>query len=169
VSGYIRAQLDIPPRETTWFLEACEALWDAGVTHGVDPVVLIAQCALETGWGQFGGVIDSSYNNTCGLKAAGRTGDTPEDHARFDSLATGALAHCQHLMGYAGVVPGTPIVDPRWSGVAPGTVRHGIAPAVRELGGLVDPNQPELGSRWNPDPEYGVKIEAIFWRLRGQT
>lgn len=122
---------------------------------------MAAQCAHETGWGRFGGVIDASWNNTCGLKVkAGGADDDPDAHARFPDLATGALAHAQHLYRYAtdGPLPaGMAIVDPRWN--AP---RPGCAPTVQEL-----------SDRWAPtregDEPYGEMVAAIYWRLRGAT
>ena len=34
----------------------------------VNPAIAYVQAAKETGFGKFGGVIDESYNNPCGLK-----------------------------------------------------------------------------------------------------
>jgi N-acetylmuramoyl-L-alanine amidase len=141
---------------TGWFLHAVEELWTAGTLLGVDPVVLAAQAALETGWGKFGGVLDTSFNNTCGLKTARGGGDSdPNAHTRFPDLATGALAHAQHLYAYAtarALPDGIRLVDPRFALVA-----RGSAPTVDRLAG-----------RWAPDPDYGRKITALVRLLRGE-
>ena len=42
--------------------------YDISVKYGIDPVVTIAQIALETGYCRYGGKVPSSYHNTCGLK-----------------------------------------------------------------------------------------------------
>lgn len=119
---------------------------------------MVAQCALETGWGHFGGAIDGSWNNTCGLKVRNPAGDRPEDHARFPDLATGALAHAHHLSLYAGrdVPADTP--DPRAVWLRPGTSGFGSARTVEGLGG-----------KWAPDPHYGEKVAAIYRRLITQN
>jgi N-acetylmuramoyl-L-alanine amidase len=117
---------------------------------------MVAQCAVETGWGRFGGVLDASFNNTCGLKTkTGGADDDPDAHARFPDLATGALAHAQHLYRYAtdAALPGgMAIVDPRWDKPTPGS-----APTVEDLSG-----------RW-AGADYGEKVAAVYWRLRGVT
>lgn len=131
-------------------------LWSVALSQGVNPLVVAAQFAKETGWGRFGGAVTPDMHNPCGLKRAGATQDRREDHAVFPDWPTGILAQCQHLCGYAGRVPSAPIVDPRWSGVAPGTERYGSAPTVDLLGG-----------QWAPSPTYGTEIAEIVHRLRG--
>lgn len=127
----------------------------AAVMAGVDPWVMAAQCAWETGWGHFGGAIDGSWNNTCGLKVRNSTGDRPQDHARFPSLAVGALAHAHHLSLYAGkdVPASTP--DPRAVWLRPGSERFGTARTVQDLGG-----------KWAPDSQYGHKVAEIVRQLQ---
>jgi hypothetical protein len=138
-----------------WYtLGALGALWAAGERTGVDPVVLAAQCARETGWGRFGGKggVNASFNNTCGLKTrAGGDDDDPNAHARFVDLHTGAQAHACHLLAYASTGPlPTWNPDPRsdW-------VLRGIAPNVHQLG------------PWAPsDPKYGVELVRLVRLLR---
>jgi Flp pilus assembly protein TadD len=48
---------------TVWYFKALVALWDAGIDTGVDPTVLAAQCAHETGWGKFGGAVTPDWWN----------------------------------------------------------------------------------------------------------
>src|SRR5471030_18541 len=52
----------------------------------VNPAIAYVQAAKETGFGKFGGVLDESYHNQCGLKNASGGGDTDKDaHQKFDS------------------------------------------------------------------------------------
>lgn len=143
-----------------WYTRALVALWDAGLQTGVDPVVLAAQCALETGWGRFGGSVTEKYGNTCGMKNVDATGDTSADLAHFAIGVggypwLGALAHAHHLRLYAGlpVPPDSP--DPRAPFVGPGSTRFGTALYVEDLGG-----------KWAPSTDYGTRVAAIVDRLR---
>lgn len=149
----------------SWYGYALRALWDAGVETGVDPVVLAAQCALETNWGRFGGAVDASFNNTCGLKTVNGVGDEPDDHQRFPADTygrpwLGALAHAHHLRLYCGfpVPPDTP--DPRARHVGSGSRNFGSVMHVEDLSG-----------RWAPAPDYGTRIvrivEQVFRRAEG--
>lgn len=144
----------IPVRASAWYRKAVVALWDAGVTTGVDPVVLAGQCAHETGWGNFGGAVTPDMGNTCGLKIRNPKGDRKEDHANFGLDPNGypmkgARAHADHLRLYSGFpvdLHATP--DPRAVYVKPGTVNFGSAFYVSQLGSL-----------WAPSLTYGVEVE----------
>lgn len=151
-------QLPIPD---LWYLQrALPALWTAGELEGVDPVVLAAQCALETSWGRFGGAVTKDWGNTCGLKHRHASGDKPEDHQRFPVLDgypfVGAIAHAQHLRAYCGFPPYRvhPVVDPRIDLVK---ISVGEVLYVEDLSG-----------RWAPGKDYGQKIAAIHKRLCGE-
>jgi len=138
-----------------WFDRAVKALWDAGVQTGADPVVLVAQCALETNWGRFGGAVDATFNNTCGLKTVDASGDRPEDHQRFPADAAGrpwlgALAHAHHLRLYCGLPVPADSPDPRARFIAPGSVNFGSVLYVEDLGG-----------KWAPAADYGVRAARI--------
>lgn len=78
--------------------------------------VAYAQAAKETGFGRFGGIIDASFHNPCGLKTD-RGGDNtdPNAHQRFPDWTFGVRAHLDHLALYA-AAPGYPrsaTPDPR--------------------------------------------------------
>ena len=80
-----------------------ETLYNAAVNNGIDPAVLIAQCMLETGYFKFGGVIDASFHNTCGLKTTkGGSNYSANAHMRFKTWKEGIQAHADHLALYAG-------------------------------------------------------------------
>lgn len=143
-----------------WYLNAVSALWDAGLVTGVDPVVLAAQCALETNWGRFGGAVTPQHHNTCGLKTATAKGDAPEDHARFPAdpsgrPALGALAHAHHLRLYCGFPVPYETPDPRARYVGPGTPAYGSVAYVEGLGG-----------RWAPAADYGERVARIVQTIR---
>jgi len=88
----------------------------APLRGGVNPIVAYCQAAKETGYGRFGGVLDESFNNPCGLKTRQGGGcEDPSAHHRFESWDEGVKAHIDHLALYAGAegypLPGSP--DPR--------------------------------------------------------
>lgn len=94
------------------FISIVPILYNAGVQEGVDPTLVVAQCAKETGYCKFGGVLDATFKNTCGLKVtAGGSCTDPNAHKRFDSWEDGALAQVQHLCLYAGQ-KGYPLANP---------------------------------------------------------
>jgi N-acetylmuramoyl-L-alanine amidase len=116
--------------------------------EGVNHNIAFSQMCLETGYLSFGGDVEPSQNNFCGL---GTTGGGVKG-ASFPDARTGVKAHIQHLKAYASqdsVVP--PIVDPRFN-----LVQRGIAPTVADLSG-----------RWATEQSYGNKISAIQRRLIG--
>lgn len=95
------------------FMEILPILYNTAVENGVDPTLVVAQSAKETGYCKFGGVLDASFKNTCGLKTPGGGGDYDKDaHTRFDSWEDGALAQVQHLALYAGK-EGYPLSNPK--------------------------------------------------------
>lgn len=128
------------------FHDVIDAGWEQATDIGIDAAIFVAQAAKETGFGKFGGVIDASFHNSCGLKiATGGDNDDPKAHMRFADWDKGTRAHCAHLALYAGVITAARakrLGDPR----AFDSV-HGVAPTVQELGG-----------RWAPDTAYGRSI-----------
>lgn len=152
---------NVPESASPWFRRAMVALWDTGIMTGIDPVVLIAQCAHETAWGNFGGAVTPDMGNTCGLKVRNATGDRKEDHASFPMddggyPYVGAIAHAHHLRLYAGFpidLEGTP--DPRAVWIREGTPAFGSARTVEALGG-----------KWAPSATYGNAVAGQVARLR---
>lgn len=136
-----------------WYKDAVRALWTQGVATGVNPVVLSAQCALETGWGRFGGAVSAEHNNTCGLKTRDADGDEPADHQTFPDLRTGAQAHAHHLMLYCGLDVPSNTPDPRASFVRDSSLFGSVENVV------------DLSGKWTPDPNYGKSIKDIMKRF----
>jgi len=132
------------------------ALWGMAVAYGFDPVVVIAQSGLETGFGKFGDVLDASYHNPCGLKsAAGGDDKDPEAHARFKNWFDGAEAQVQHLLAYMQLdIPRfSKTYDPRYK-IVRGNPRY--MPGITEVEGL---------DAWATKPNNGQRILNVALRL----
>ena len=121
---------------------------------GVDPAVGYAQSFHETGGGRFGGVLDATYHNPCGLKTTGGGGNEERTaHTRFPSWREGVTAHLDHLALYAGA-PGYPrqgSPDPRHFPSLKGTAK-----TVEALGG-----------KWAPSPTYGQRVAQLARDIGG--
>lgn len=138
---------------TEKFRELAGIYWQQAAAHGgVNPAVAYAQAAHETGMGRFGGVLDASYRNPCGMKK-GRGGgdDDPGAHVRFLTWRRGVAAHLDHLALYAGAdgYPRRRTPDPRHF-----RSLHGTARTVEALGG-----------RWAPSPTYGATVAKLHRSL----
>ena len=135
---------------TEEFVGLADLFWNYSQNHGgVNPAVAYVQSAKETGYGNFGGVIDATYHNTCGLKTTSGGGNyDPEAHQRFESWDHGVQAHLDHLALYAGAsgYPRANTLDPRhFPSIA------GKAPTVYALGG-----------KWAPSESYGTSIAGMY-------
>ena len=87
------------------FIDLAQTFYDEGMKAHVNPAVLYAQSAKETNFMNFGGIIDISYNNVCGMKVTNPTGDSdknPNMHYRFSSWKEGIQAFAHHMALYAG-------------------------------------------------------------------
>jgi hypothetical protein len=123
--------------------------FELAASRGVRPEVAYAQSAKETAYGNFGGVIDASFRNPCGLKTtAGGDDSDPDAHMHFTTWRQGVTACLDHLALYAGA-PGYPRAttpDPRHFAFL-----RGRSPTVERL-----------GANWAPDPNYGRSIVADY-------
>lgn len=166
---------NLDPATTPLFrAEMVPMLWQTALTHGIDPVGMIAQSAHETGWGSYPGNVKAWFYNPAGIKvrypdnvravlAADRgvpvdqvSSDHPLVHAIFPNWKVGITAHAQHLWAYCGrqVPLGMFVVDPRYVWVA------GTPNATAVTWG-------DLGGRWAPSRDYGTRVETLIHRLRG--
>ncbi|WP_100065573.1 cell wall-binding repeat-containing protein [Miniphocaeibacter massiliensis] len=85
------------------FINLAQTFYDISVERGIDPAVVYTQSAKETGYMKFGGVLDASYYNPCGMKNSAGGGDYDgEAHKRFKSWKDGITAQVDHLALYAG-------------------------------------------------------------------
>jgi N-acetylmuramoyl-L-alanine amidase len=133
---------------TPTFVRLARLYWQLAPSRHVRPEVAYAQAAKETAFGHFGGVLDASFHNPCGLKrSAGGRNDDPHAHERFRTWRRGVAAHVDHLALYAGA-PGYPRAhtpDPRHFAFL-----RGDAPTVERL-----------GSAWAPSSSYGREIVPL--------
>lgn len=78
-------------------------LYEEATKRGINPAIAIAQTYKETGYFNFGGVLDASFHNVCGLKNPAGGGDKDKNaHKRFPSWEIGIAAYLDHLALYAG-------------------------------------------------------------------
>lgn len=127
------------------FVQLASRFYNAATAAGIDPAVVYCQSALETGFMNFGGVLDETFCNPCGLKNPSGGGDTdPSAHMRFSSWTDGIRAQVDHLALYAGAVgyPNPNSADPRHFPYLFNTAQY-----VEDLSG-----------KWAPSPGYGQKI-----------
>ena len=137
---------------TQAFIDLADLYWkyykDCGV---VNPGIAYAQAAKETGYGHFGGVLDESFCNPCGLKnEQGGDDNDPDAHERFDSWKEGVQAHLDHLALYAGAkgYPKNKTYDPRHFKII-----MGRCTTVNELGGA---------NKWAPSDTYGEEVNELY-------
>ncbi|MFP5527076.1 N-acetylmuramoyl-L-alanine amidase [Peptococcus simiae] len=129
-----------------WFIDQAQTYWDVATKAGVNPAGVYAQSAIETGFGKFGGAIDETYKNPCGLKRTEGGGNyDPGAHMRFTDWQEGITAQVHHLLLYAGQ-PQNPTPDPRHFAWLSGKAKTWQA----------------LGGNWAPSPAYGDKIVALM-------
>ncbi|WP_459479376.1 N-acetylmuramoyl-L-alanine amidase [Clostridium saccharoperbutylacetonicum] len=138
---------------TETFVGLADLYFKYAPDHGdVNPAIAYVQAAKETGFGKFGGVIDESYHNPCGLKKPEGGGDTdPNAHQKFASWDEGVQAHLDHLALYAGAdgYPRSDTPDPRHFA----TVK-GRATTVNSL-----------GTKWAPSATYGEEVNKLYKNL----
>ena len=140
-----------------WFVDLANIYWREGPSRGgVRADIGYAQAAKETGFGRFGGSVDASFRNPCGLKTtSGGPDGSGSSHQRFPDWTTGVRACLDHLALYAGS-PGYPRAgspDPRhFSSI------WGDAPFVQWL-----------GTRWAPSQDYGISIVRDYLGPMGRT
>ncbi|MGI6076937.1 MAG: glucosaminidase domain-containing protein [Fastidiosipilaceae bacterium] len=140
---------------TETFVELAPIYWSLAPNYGINPVVAYAQAGLETNYGRFGGVVDATYCNPCGLKTTqGGDDSDPQAHQRFPDWTTGITAHLEHLALYAGA-KGYPLenpLDPRHFPRLLGT--------ARTVG--------EIGENWASSDYYANLLAELIDRMEVQ-
>ena len=122
-------------------------VYDEALAEGVRPEVVFAQMMHETGWLKYGGDVDWSQCNFCGLGATGN-GVKGEDFSSHEENAVrmGVRAQVQHLKAYASTEDlKQPCVDNRFA-----YVKRGVAPTVQGLSGT-----------WAADASYGDNLVVL--------
>ena len=149
-------------------LENLPLIWKAAEGNGINPVIMLSQVCVETGYFNFGGVLNASFHNTCGLKTTKGGGDYEANaHMRFNSWADGIQAHADHLGLYAGAKncpkhsPNTKnyenikyksngtTLDPRHF-----TYLYGKCPTVEGLSGT-----------WATDKKYATTLKSLVSKI----
>lgn len=141
---------------TPLFIAMAPTYWEKCKAVGVNPAVAYCQFAKETGYGKFGGVLNESFCNPCGLKTTnGGDDNDPNAHKRFNCWADGISAHIDHLALYAGAkgYPKAGTLDPRHFSYLAGKCK-----TVESLGGS-----------WAPSASYGTDIVAMVAKLEATT
>lgn len=140
---------------TDTFIDLADLYWKySDECGGVNPAIAYVQAAKETGYGKFGGVLDESYCNPCGLKTEqGGDDNYPDAHQKFDSWEKGVQAHLDHLALYAGVdgYPKSDTYDPRHFKTIMGRCK-----TINELGGA---------GKWAPSETYGQEVNELYKSL----
>lgn len=133
---------------STVFIMLADLYYDLAPRSGVNPVMAYAQAAHETAFGNFGGVIDASFRNPCGMKTTvGGSNSDPNAHQRFPSWQQGVQAHIDHLALYAGQI-GYPKSYPS----STPDPRHfsSLFATCRSVEGL--------SGKWAPGADYGGSV-----------
>ena len=124
-----------------------ELLWDSATYEGVDPVVMGAQIALETGWvGFIGSAVPASACNFGGIDAYDY--DTTQYHV-YPNISAGLAAQAEYLKCYASNEPirRDPPADKRAQ-----TVKRAVSPYVECFGSGI----------YATDPKYCIKLLSII-------
>lgn len=131
---------------TQFFINLAPIFYDIAHVKGVNPTGAYAQSAKETGFGRFGGVLDESYKNPCGMKTTAGGGNyDPNAHQRFETWEEGITAQIDHLLLYAGR-PQQNTPDPRHFAWLSGKAVTWEA----------------LGGNWAPSLSYGKEIVGLM-------
>ena len=135
------------------FIELAPIFYEISASNNVDPAVVYTQSAHETNFMKFGGVIDKSFKNPCGMKTKDGGGNyEKEAHQRFKSWEEGITAQVHHLALYYGHkdYPKANSPDPRHFASI-----HGKAKTVEQLTG-----------NWATNPNYAKEILKFMDELQ---
>ena len=143
-------------------------IWEAAKSNGIRPEVMLAQTCVETGYFNFGGVLNASYHNTCGLKTTKGGGDyVANAHMKFKTWKEGIQAHADHLGLYAGAKN-----CPKYS---PNTKNY-TNEKYKSNGTTLDPRHftylygkcktvEKLSGTWATDINYANKIKSLVNKM----
>ena len=130
-------------------IEFAQLYIDEAAAENINSDFAFAQMCHETGFLQFGGLVQPEWHNYCGLGAI-----SPEQPGcQFETVQSGVRAHIQHIQAYATTedVPlNNELVDPRYSWVHKTKYAQTIA---------------ELAVSWATDPNYADKLEGLLQRM----
>ena len=135
------------------FIDIAPLYWEYGMLTGIRPEVLYTQAAYETGFGRFGGLVLTEYNNLAGIKVGFSNEDCPDSFEQFATPEDGVRGHYNHVTAYVGL---TPIGEPH-------SRYHVIARA--SWAGTIKTVE-ELSSIWAPSSNYHERIVAMLEEMR---
>lgn len=137
--------------------EFCQMYIDEANLEGVRAEVAFAQAMKETGWLQYGGIVQIGQFNFAGIGAL--DGNSEGNCATFPNVKTGIRAQIQHLKAYGCADPlvSDIVVDPRFE-----KVKRGCAPYVEYLGQKENPD----GLGWATEKNYGNRIVSMIKKLK---
>lgn len=119
-TNQVKAYKKIKSIYTDIDINIIHAFFDIGPKYRIDPMMMISQSILETGWFRFNGSsVKPEQHNYCGLGATGGR----VSGAAFDTIELGVIAQAQHLYAYGckdELPEGAEIVDPRFKYVSRG-------------------------------------------------
>lgn len=134
----------------------CKLYCEEAAAEGVRAEVAFAQAMKETGWLQYGGIVQINQFNFAGLGAV--DGNSTGQCASFPDVRTGIRAQIQHLKAYAcAEALNNECVDPRFN-----LVSRGCAPYVEWLGQKENPT----GKGWATAEGYGISITSMIKKLK---
>ena len=131
------------------FIDLAPTFHRIATQAGINQALVYAQAAKETGYMKFGGVLNATYFNPCGLKTSqGGSNTDPKAHQRFRNWEEGIQAQVDHLALYAGAkgYPKANTPDPRHF-----PYLKGRATTVESLGG-----------KWATGLSYGTDIVDLM-------
>ncbi len=134
------------------FIGLAPIFWQIAKDAVINPVGVYAQSAKETAFGNFGGVLDNTYCNPCGMKTTQGGGNyDPAAHQKFSNWREGINAQVDHLALYAGVLgyPRANTPDPRHFDFIKGTAHY----------------WEDLGGKWAPSSTYGENIVTMMGQI----
>lgn len=136
------------------FVDLAPVFYAVSKKSGVNPLVTYAQSGKETGYFKFGGVLNDTFRNPCGMKISGGGGNyDPNAHMRFKTWEDGIQAQVDHLALYAGAngYPKKTTLDPRHFPYLLGTAK-----TVENLSG-----------KWATDKGYGAELVRMIKEIEG--
>ena len=130
-------------------IEFAQLYIDEAAAENINSDIAFAQMCHETGFLQYGGLVQPQWHNYCGLGAI-----SPEQPGcQFETVQLGVRAHIQHIQAYAtteDVQLNNELVDPRYSWVHKTKYAQTVA---------------ELAASWATDPNYAEKLEGLLQRM----
>ena len=134
----------------------CQIYYEEAKAEGVRVEVAFVQAMKETGWLNYGGIVQINQFNFAGIGAL--DGNSAGDCVAFPDVRTGIRAQIQHLKAYGSTdALVNKQVDPRFH-----LITRGVAPYVEWLGQKENPT----GAGWATAQNYGPDIVSMIKTLK---